>query len=290
MAIRFEFNGVRYNNVVDLSKALPPMTSVLIGWYDGAEILCANAAGLCYDTKIEYDFDGENYFLHGRGVKILKHCIESKHNTVLEHGTATFLKKVPIFVARQDLRARIASFDERSLRFCRADDGSLEYYIPDYLSEKQIKQLYARNEMDKAHFLEQMRNDWISWHEKAKEMYSHYADSELLEMLDRERVRETVRALLPLGISTVYLDTRNLWSWIHHAEKRLCLRAQKEIREIRQQEINQLKEVFPSIFKYVDKPCFTRGGCQEAIPCGKIKLDSNKQAITSSIEVNENSQ
>src|SRR5690606_2332978 len=156
MVINLEYKGVQYKNVVELGKAMPMLASTMIGWYDGAELLLANAAANCYDTNIAGNTEtGEPCNL---GKKLIIHCRDSGHNTVIEHGSATFLKKVPIFVARQDLRARIASFDERSLRYTKIErsdedmnkaiddlieeiiafdreaDGSLKYYIPDYLS------------------------------------------------------------------------------------------------------------------------------------------------------------
>lgn len=268
--VKFEYNGITYPNAVQLAKAIPLMTSVLVGYYEGAEVLCANAGALCYDTDIK---PTDTNPLGKVGERIVKSCQESGHNTVLEHGSATFVKKVPIFVARQDLRSRIATFDERSLRYCRATDGGLTYYIPNYLQDEFIRKA-PDNERA---LLSQMREDWITQHERAIEMYSKYTDEELNEIwyaldLNPERVRETVRAVLPIGINTMYMDTRNLWSWIHHAEKRLCLRAQDEIGNIRRQEVNQLREVFPVIFNGVNRPCATSKGCHEHKPCGLIKF------------------
>lgn len=305
MAVRFEYKGKRYKNAVDLARDIPLLTSVLVGWYDGAEVLCANAGALCYDTHIaptikvdkekikemlEKDdftniFEAISYDPGKVGSRIIKHCRDSQHNTVIEHGAASFVKKVPIFVARQDLRARIASFDERSLRYCRATDGSLTYYIPDYLQLDYIENKRKSGQEDLADFLMKMREEWIEDHERVIERYSKYTDEELNEMwdalgLDAERVRETMRARLPLGINTMYIDTRNLWSWIHHSAKRLCLRAQKEIRIIRRQEVNQLKKVFPTIFGDVNMPCYMMSGCPEAKKCGLIDLDpSGRWAI-----------
>ena len=278
MAVQFRYKGVDYPNAVELAKAIPLLTSVMVGWYDGAEVLCANAAAICYDTPVKTVLVGNDRIEpNNLGKKIIKHCRDSHHNTVIEHGMATFVKKVPIFVARQDLRARIASFDERSLRYCRATDGGLTYWIPDYLSEENIRKAMAEDE-SKGRFLERMRADWIDQHERTIQFYSKYTDEELNEMydalgLDGERVRETVRASLPLGINTMYMDSRNLWSWIHHSEKRLCLRAQKEIRLIRRQEVNQLKKVFPTIFGDVNMPCYMASGCPEVKKCGLIKLE-----------------
>ena len=298
MTVKLEYKGNTYKNVVDMGKDMPILSSTLIGWYDGAEIVCANAGANCYDTNINTkvivdkemirsmldndDFsnihEAISYDLGKVGSRIVQHCRDSNHNTVVEHGMATFFKKVPIFVARQDLRARHASFDERSLRYCRATDGSLTYFIPDYLNENNINKMKDNGNMEQYYFLQKMRIDWIDQHERTLDFYSKYTDDELNGMfdsldLDGERVRETVRAALPLGINTQYVDSRDLWSWLHHSAKRLCLRAQKEIRLIRRQEVNQLQKVFPTVFQDVNMPCHMSGGCPEQKTCGLIKLD-----------------
>lgn len=271
MTVQFQYNNNIYSNAVRLAQDIPLLTSVLVGWYDGAELLCGNAGAMCYDTDIKNVKD-----LKG----IIKHCRDSRHNTVIEHGSATFVKKVPIFVARQDLRARHASFDERSLRYCRANDGSLTYYIPDYLDKDYIDNNFSGGDWA---FLNRIREDWIEQHERAIDFYSKYTDDELNERfnilsIDFGRVKETMRAVLPVGINTMYMDTRNLWSWYHHSAKRLCYRAQKEIRVIREQEVEQLANKFPIIFGDVDRPC-VMDRCPEKKPCGKVKLDSKKHAI-----------
>jgi thymidylate synthase (FAD) len=179
----------------------------------------------------------------------------------------------------------MASFDERSLRYCRADNGSLTYFIPHYYEERFIERIYEQKGEDYSNELWRQREEWIDEHERAVERYSKYSDDDLNDFWDAiglnpERVRETQRSRLPVGINTMYVDTRNLWSWIHHSEKRLCLRAQDEIRRIRRQEVNQLKKVFPTVFGDVNMPCYMSGGCPEVKTCGLIDLDpSGKWAM-----------
>lgn len=274
--IDLSYNGKVYNNVVELANELPILTSKLIGWYDGAEVICANAGGICYETIVS-EYQSGKWVLNKRGEKVLEHSLKSRHNSVLEHGVATFLKKVPIFVARQDLRARIATFNERSLRYVRLSDGSLTYYTPRYLTSEYIEKLQQKGERQKAEYLINLAKQWHEVHKQAIDLYSKYTDDELNYLIDEdsERIRETLRAVLPLGINTVYIDTRNLWSWTHHLEKRLCLRAQEEIRLIKEQELNQLKSVFSQIFQYVNRPCLTHVGCNESKNCRKMTKKAN---------------
>lgn len=237
MTIEFKYKGVEYPTLVDLAKALPLNSAQLVQWTEDADSFAAEAGSLCYESKPK--------------LGIVNHCRDSGHNTVLEHNLFTFIKKVPIFVARQDMRARHATFDERSLRYVRLDKGGFEYYIPPELKKQGM---------------EDELNQWVYHHEKAFELYGHYTDEEIME-------NERARALLPLGVATLYTDSRNAVSWRHHAMKRLCLRAQDEIRLLYNSITDQLIEKAPRLFGDLNMPCYMKQGCEEVITCGLIELD-----------------
>lgn len=237
MSIDFNYKGNDYPTLVDLVKALPLNSAKLVQWSDDADRFAAEAGSLCYESKPH--------------MGIVNHCRDSGHNTVLEHNLFTFVKKVPIFVARQDMRARHATFDERSLRYVRLTDGGFEYYIPP--------------ELKKPGYEDQL-NQWIYHHEKAFELYGMLTDEEIME-------NERARALLPLGIATMYTDSRNAVGWRHHAMKRLCLRAQEEIRLLYRSITQQLIEKAPRLFGDLNMPCYMKQGCGEEKTCGLIELD-----------------
>lgn len=237
MAIDFKYNGKEYDTLVDLVKALPLNSAKLVQWTEDADRFAAEAGSLCYESS--------------PNLGIVNHCRDSGHNTVLEHNIFTFVKKVPIFVARQDMRARHATFDERSLRYVRLKDGGFEYYIP-----PELKKPGMEDELDK----------WVYHHEKAFELYGHFSDEEIME-------NERARALLPLGIATLYTDSRNAVGWRHHAMKRLCLRAQDEIRLLYNSITQQLIEKAPRLYGDLNMPCYMKQGCGESKTCGLIPLD-----------------
>lgn len=239
MAINLVYNGIQYDNVVELSHALEPLDAHLFAWFEDGQFVSMNAGALCYNTVPPK-----------KG--IITHCNDSNHNTVIEHTLFSFIKKVPIFVARQDMRSRVGvSYDERSLRYCRADDGTFQYYIPPVL-----KQPEHTTELEQ----------WVEHHENAIRLYSQYTDSELLE-------GEQARALLPVGIMTTYVDTRNAWAWKAQLKKRLCLLAQHEIRMLYRKIDKQLKDVAPIYFSKINMPCLMEIGCHEKRKCGLVPLD-----------------
>lgn len=239
MAIDFTYKGKEFPTLVDLAKALPLNSAKLVQWTEEADRFAAEAGSLCYESKPQ--------------LGIVNHCRDSGHNTVLEHNIFSFVKKVPIFVARQDLRARHASFDERSLRYVRLEDGGFEYYIP-----PELKKAGKETELD----------EWVYHHEKAFELYGKYSDEEIME-------NERARAILPLGIATMYTDSRNAIGWRHHAMKRLCLRAQEEIRLLYRSVTEQLIAKAPRLFGDLNMPCYMKQGCGEEKNCGVIELDPN---------------
>jgi thymidylate synthase (FAD) len=245
MGFSLTYKGVTYPSLLDLAKALPMLSSHLFHWTDQADRIAGEVASLCYETKTTEQ--NRDRVLQ----RIVAHVRDSGHNTCLEHNTFGFVKKVPIFVARQDMRARHATFDERSLRFCRLDDGTFEFYIP-----KKLKEPGREAELDR----------WINVHMEAFYFYRDLTEEEIL-------ANEQARALLPVGIATIYADTRNGWSWRHHAEKRLCLRAQEEIRLLRISEVRQLIKVAPQLFGDLNMPCYMPMGCPEVKTCGLIELD-----------------
>lgn len=232
------FNEKEYKDIVLLSKDMPINSAHLFAWFDDGEFVSMNAGAMCYGSEPR------------KG--IISHCAESNHNTVLEHSLYSFIIKVPIFTARQDLRARVGTtYDERSLRYCRADDGTLQYYIPPALKLPQ-----HRTELD----------EWISQHENAIKLYSKLTDEEILD-------GEQARAILPVGIATTYVSTKNAWSWRTQLKKRLCMLAQTEIRQVYRQIEKQLKEVSPLYFSDVNMPCMMSEGCHELKKCDQIPLD-----------------
>jgi thymidylate synthase (FAD) len=122
-----------------------------------------------------------------------------RHNTVFEHAVFRFGVKCPLFVARQWLRHRICTFNEKSLRYCIADR---EYYVP--------AERVAGREAYVAHM------------EASFDLYE--------ELLAQRWPREQARAVLGLGVYTEFIWTVNAWSLMNWIEKRIDKHAQAEHR------------------------------------------------------------
>ncbi|MBM3190688.1 MAG: FAD-dependent thymidylate synthase [Chloroflexi bacterium] len=139
---------------------------------------------------------------------------EPKHNTVFEHAVFRFGAKCPIFVARQWLRHRIGSFNERSLRYCLAER---DYYMPETAAAG--REAYVRH-ME--------------------------ASFDLYEALVADGwKREQARGVLGLAVYTEFIWTVNAWSLMNWLEKRLDKAAQWEHREYAKAVLEIYRQVMP---------------------------------------------
>ncbi len=158
----------------------------------GGDAAVVRGARICYQSTARTpDAD----------TRLIQRLIQAtpKHNTVFEHAVFRFGVKCPLFVARQWMRHRICTFNEKSLRYCIADR---EYYVP------------AGRDEGRAAYVAHME-----------------ASFDLYEALIAQGwPREQARAVLGLGVYTEFIWTVNAWSLMNWIEKRIDLHAQAEHR------------------------------------------------------------
>jgi thymidylate synthase (FAD) len=157
---------------------------------------------------------------------------EPKHNTVFEHAVFRWGVKCPIFVARQWMRHRIGTFNERSLRYCVA---SREYYVPPAPSV-----LHAA-------FCAGAEEDPSSGHPLLVDYVRHMeASLDLYEKLVAAGWRkEQARSVLGLGTYTEFIWTVNAWSLMNWLTKRLHKSAQWEHRQYALAVLQLYEEAMP---------------------------------------------
>lgn len=149
--------------------------------------------------------------------KSLRFCIKAGHLSIFEFAQLVFRIECPIFVARQLMRYRNASYIERSLRYCEAPSPRAWE-----LKEVDLADVHCA----------------INAHEELSR--SRYQS--LIE--DGER-KELARAVLPLSTMTIYLMRVDLRELLHIFEERLTLQCQRETREVVQLIFDQTKRLFP---------------------------------------------
>lgn len=167
--------------------------------------------------------------------KLIKYLLAHEHGTPLEHNSLTFLVKCPIFIARQWLRHRIASYNEISFRYVEATE---EFYIPHKFREQSQNNRQASIE---ATFTDE--------HQAANtEIYQtavSNAFNSYQELLEKGVAREQARGVLPLTTYTQYYFTCNLRSFLHFVRLRSHAGAQWEIQQYANSMLQQAKKIFP---------------------------------------------
>ena len=181
------------------------------GWVQLEESMGGDAAVL-RGARICYGSESSGPDADARLIQRLMKA-EPKHNTVFEHAVFRWGVKCPIFVARQWMRHRIGSFNERSLRYCVA---SREYYVP---SDVPLREEYVR----------QM--------EASLDLYD--------QLVTAGWRKEQARSVLGLGTYTEFIWTVNAWSLMNWLTKRLDKSAQWEHRQYALTVLQLYEEAMP---------------------------------------------
>lgn len=151
--------------------------------------VCAEAAAVCYDSEPD--------------LKIVRGCIRSGHQSVLEHCTFTFkIEGISRACSHQLVRHRIASYSQQSQRYVTYDDleWTLEANRPD------------------------LRDEIAQYCDESLKGYKN--------MVDKGVPAEEARAVLPNATPTTIYVTMNLRALMHFCNERMCRRAQYEIRKV----------------------------------------------------------
>ena len=99
--------------------------------------------------------------------------------------------------------------------------------------------------------------------EEIRETYS-----KLVEIVPKE----DARYVLPNACETKLVMTMNCRSLYNFFERRLCNRAQWEIRGLAEEMLECVRQVAPGLFSWIGSTCEMRGYCPEGkMSCGKIK-------------------
>ena len=175
------------------------------------------AASNCYDSVPD-----------GSG-KIMKHCIRSGHTSVIEFCDFTFhVSGISRALSHQLVRHRIASYAQRSQRYC-SEDGFK------YVTPKSIE-----NNMDALVVYKAIMRDL------------EYKYKQLQEL---GIPNEDARMILPNACETVIEVKMNLRTLMNFMNERLCTCAQWEIRQLAQEMRRLVLEVIPQLEPYLVPKC-----------------------------------
>jgi thymidylate synthase (FAD) len=177
---------------------------------------------------------------YGRGTKkvsedrgLIRYLMRHWHTTPFEMAEIKFHVKLPVFVARQWIRHRMASINEYSARYSILDK---EFYIPD---ESQLAAQSTSNRQGRGDVLvgEEAHKVLSLLRDDAERNYEHYAwmlnETEDGTVPDAERsglARELARMNLTLNTYTQWYWKADLHNLMHFLRLRADAHAQYEIR------------------------------------------------------------
>ena len=98
------------------------------------------------------------------------------------------------------------------------------------------------------------------------------------EMCSKGIPNEDARMVLPNACFTSIMVSMNARSLVEQCSKRLCNRAQWEIRQMFKLMRDSIRDVYPHVWEKCFPNCTKKCGCLEAKPCGNPyeKFSSNK--------------
>ena len=174
------------------------------------------AASTCYDSEVT---DG----------RIMNHCYKSGHHSVLEFAEFTFkISGVSRALTHQLVRHRLASFAQRSQRYCKED--WFEYVTPPKVaSNENVKEKY--------------------------DSIMKYISQAYNELLADGIEPEDARMILPNACCTEICVKMDLRELIHFCNERMCSCAQWEIRKLANEMKKQVEKVSPECAKYLVPKC-----------------------------------
>ena len=218
----------------------------LIDYTNNPERNIAIASRMCYSDK---NFEELSNNLSEEEIEEqVKKILDLGHYSTLEHTFFMFSIKTDRVSSHQLVRQRIGvGYSQRSQRF--VDESDFDYITPNSIKENEEAEDLFKDAMS----------------------YGNEVYRKLINQYDIPK--ESARYVLPT-IKTNIIASYNARSLYHLFKLRCCRRAQKEIREIADSMLKQVREVAPVLFSNAGPDCVRKGRCTEGdMSCGQPRDD-----------------
>ncbi len=206
-------------------------------------ITAATAAHLCYaGVSIE---ELKKRVNPDYAKKLLKRLGEEGHLSPLEHASFTFaIEGISRACSHQLVRHRIASFSQQSQRYVK--ETGFNFVVPPKVKgNKEALKVFEK-------MIEETRKAY--------------------DALLKSAPAEDARFVLPNACETRIIVTMNTRSLYNFFERRLCARAQWEIRQLAEEMLRLCKKAAPLLFENTGPVCDRLGYCPERQTCGRYPL------------------
>jgi len=181
---------------------------------------------------------------------LINYLMRHRHTSPFEMCELKIHVKMPIFVARQFLRHRVASANEVSGRYSILDR---EFYmpVPEQLATQAKTNRQGRgdalNEFESARVLEILRVDAASAYAHYEEMLNEI-DGQIVDPERQGLARELARMNLPVSLYTQLYWKMDLHNLLHFLNLRADAHAQYEIRVYAEALIEIVKQWVPNTY------------------------------------------
>ena len=169
---------------------------------------------------------------------LINYLMRDRHGTPFEHNSFTFYVEAPIFVFREFMRHRIASYNEESGRYKELEPV---FYVPD--AERKLIQIGKTGAYEfVAGTDEQYKVTYDSIKDSSVISYGYYQD-----MLDAGVAREVARAVLPVNIYSSMFVTMNARALMNFLTLR-TMREGTKFPSFPQREIEMVAEMMENLW------------------------------------------
>jgi thymidylate synthase (FAD) len=172
---------------------------------------------------------------------LINYLMRDRHGSPFEHSNFTFYVKAPIFVWREHMRHRMASYNEESGRYRQLEP---EFYVPAG-NRKLVQTGKAGAYIFKHGTTEQYQEMHEALVESSTQSYQYYQ-----QLLDAGIAREVARAVLPVNIYSSAYVTMNSRALMNFLSLRQNVEGQR-FPSFPQREIEMVAERYEDIFKEV---------------------------------------
>lgn len=168
---------------------------------------------------------------------LINYLYREKHMSPFEHGSFTFFVETPIFVAREFMRHRTASYNEVSGRYMELQP---RFYVPSTERPKVQEGKVGNYYFTEGSYLQNMVVNGAT-----RQAYTRAWDA-YQQMLEIGVAKEVARNVLPVGIMTQFYVTMNPRNVMQFLNLRTAPNALFEIREV----ANKIEALFAEAMPY----------------------------------------
>lgn len=225
----------------------------LISYTKDPEKVVAAAIRQCYSADSAEKI--KNKLTDAERAKLIKMIIAGGHTSTIEHVSFTFaVEGVSRVLTHELVRHRIASYSQQSQRYINGKNFG--FVVPPKISSnKEAREIFDGT---------------------IKDLGEKYE-----KLIELGIPKEDARFILPNATDVKIVITMNARSLFNFLARRMCNRAQWEIRAMAYAMHRQLLKVAPRIFKYSGPTCKTEGICWEGERnCGLPKKDKSIKLLS----------